>query len=70
MLETRSIRITKNHSVPRLCKYIKIILDFAGGAVDENPPANPGDTGSVPGLGRSHMPWSNEAHVPQLEPVL
>ena len=24
-----------------------------------NPPANAGDTGSNPGLGRSHMPWSN-----------
>ena len=24
----------------------------------ENPPANAGDTGSSPGLGRSHMPRS------------
>ena len=32
---------------------------FPGGAVVENPPANAGDTGSSPGLGRSHMPWSN-----------
>ena len=32
---------------------------FPGGAVVENPPANAGDTGSIPGLGRSHMPWSN-----------
>ena len=32
----------------------------------ENPPANAGDTGSIPGPGRSHMPWSNRAHVPQL----
>ena len=32
----------------------------------KNPPANAGDTGSSPGPGRSHMPWSNEAHVPQL----
>ena len=29
---------------------------FPGGAVVENPPANAGDTGSSPGLGRSHMP--------------
>ena len=34
-------------------------LDFPGGAVIKNPPANAGDTGSSPGLGRSHMPWSN-----------
>ena len=32
---------------------------FLGGAVVKNPPANAGDTGSSPGLGRSHMPWSN-----------
>ena len=32
----------------------------------KNPPANAGDTGSIPGLGRSHMPWSNWAHEPQL----
>ena len=28
--------------------------------------ANAGDMGSIPGLGRSHMPWSNYARVPQL----
>ena len=33
--------------------------DFPGGSVVKNPPANAGDTGSIPGLGRSHMPWSN-----------
>ena len=32
---------------------------FPGGAVVKNPPANAGDTGSSPGLGRSHMPRSN-----------
>ena len=32
----------------------------------ENPPANAGDTGSSPGLGRSHMPQSNWAREPQL----
>ena len=34
-------------------------LGFPGGAVVENPPANAGDTGSSPGLGRSHMTRSN-----------
>ena len=29
-------------------------------------PANAGDTGSSPGLGGSHMPWSNWAREPQL----
>ena len=32
----------------------------------ENLPANSGDTGSSPGLGRSHMPRSNWAREPQL----
>ena len=32
---------------------------FPGGAVVENLPANAGNTGSSPGLGRSHMPRSN-----------
>ena len=32
---------------------------FLGGTVVKNPPANAGDTGSSPGPGRSHMPWSN-----------
>ena len=41
--------------------FVKIIpfLGFPGGAVVENLPANAGDTGSSPGLGRSHMPQSN-----------
>ena len=33
--------------------------DFPAGTVVKNPPANAGDTGSSPGLGRSHMPRSN-----------
>ena len=32
--------------------------DFPGSAVVKNPPANAGDTGSIPGPGRSHMPQS------------
>ena len=39
---------------------------FPGGAVVENLPANAGDMGSSPGLGGSHMLWSNWAHEPQL----
>ena len=50
-----------------LCKFyfmlvysvIKRLQGFPGGAVVENLPANAGDTGSSPGLGRSHMPRSN-----------
>ena len=39
---------------------------FPGGAVVGSLPANAGDTGSSPGLGRSHMPQSNWAREPQL----
>ena len=37
----------------------KNVKDFPGGAVVKNPPANAGDTGLIPGLGRPHMPQSN-----------
>ena len=38
---------------------IKLKQGFPGGAVVESLPANAGDTGSSPGLGRSHMPRSD-----------
>ena len=41
-------------------------MGFPGGAVVENLPANAGDTGPSPGLGRSHMPRSGWAREPQL----
>ena len=37
-----------------------------GGSLVKNPPANAGDTGSIPDLGRSHMPRSNKARLSQL----
>ena len=40
--------------------------DFPGGTVVKNPPANAGDMGSSPGLGRSHMLRGNKACTPQL----
>ena len=39
--------------------YDNVSEDFLGGTVDENPPANARGTGSIPSLGRSHMPRSN-----------
>ena len=38
---------------------------FPGGSVVKIP-ASAGDMGSIPGLGRSHVLQSNEAHAPQL----
>ena len=36
------------------------------GSVVKNWPVNAGETGSIPGLGRSHIPWSNQVFEPQL----
>ena len=47
------------------CKRMKL-EGFPGGAVVGSLPANAGDTGSSPGLGRSHMPRSDWAREPQL----
>ena len=42
------------------CYHLKMRgTGFPGGSVVENPPAKAGDTGSSPGLGRSHLPWSS-----------
>ena len=55
---------------------IKGPVDFPGGPVNKNPPANAGDTDSIPGPRRSHMPRSNQACTLKLlkpvhlEPVL
>ena len=39
--------------------FKKVDVDFPAGAMVKNLPANAGDTGSSPGLGRFHTPWSN-----------
>ena len=55
--------VLKSHSVLKVVtntdKLKRNLLGFPGGAVVENLPASAGDTGSSPGLGRSHMPRSN-----------
>ena len=49
-----------NSSAPSVENLYRILTeDFPGGTVVKNPPATAGDTGSSPGLGRSHMPRSN-----------
>ena len=52
--------IQYNAAVKKWCR------GFPGGAAVESLPANAGDTGSSPGLGRSHMPRSDWAREPQL----
>ena len=55
--------LLQNMDIGTLKKYKR---DFPGGAVDKNPTANAGYMGSIPGLGRSHLLWSNKADAPQL----
>jgi len=50
-----------------LCEKSYFGWGFPGGPVVNNPPASAGDMGSVPSLGRSHVPWSNQAHAPTPE---
>ena len=49
------------HLGHRILKYKlkKKKMEFLGCTVDKNPPANAGDTGLIPGLGKFHMPWSS-----------
>ena len=54
------------NELKKYTEWKKLDRDFPGDTVVKNPPANAGDTGLIPGSGRSHMPQSNEAPVPQL----
>ena len=59
-------RVTRRSERPTRIFPWKELWGFPGGlVVKNNPPANAGDTGSVPGPGRSHMPRSSKAHVPR-----
>ena len=44
------------HISTECSRFKSLLAGFPGGAVVENLPANAGDTGLSPGLGRSHMP--------------
>ena len=69
------IQFSQHHLLKRLsflivyswhpCQKL-VVWGFPGGAVVENLPANAGEPGSSPGLGRSHMPRSDQAREPQL----
>ena len=68
-------KIYRNRKQINVCLGLKVRKEsdykwarggFPGGAVVENLPANAGDTGSSPGLGRSHMPRSSWVREPQL----
>ena len=46
-----------------LCSGAEHTPGFPGGSVVKHLLVNAGDTGSIPGPGRSHMPQSNQVHV-------
>ena len=53
---TNMSHFNKNNKIIHLKRKIR---GFPGNSVVKNPPTNTGDTGSIPNLGRSHMPWNN-----------
>ena len=62
---------SQGHVTSKACNWSMILrsqilepVDFPGGAVVKNLPANAGDTGLSPGPGRSHMPWDNKTCAP------
>ena len=50
----QELSVLRNFSI-----NLKLLQDFPGDAVGENPPAIAEDTGSIPGLGRFHVPRSS-----------
>ena len=55
--------VTLSEIIPHLKRLYQ---NFPGGPVVKNLPANAGDTGLIPGWGRSHLLWSSWAHAPRL----
>ena len=49
----------RNKDMKDAIKKVLCSWGFTGGPKVKNPPCNAKDTGSAPGPGRSHMPWSN-----------
>ena len=52
---------------PKILCFKSLVQGFPGCPLVKNTSCHAGDTGSIPGLGRSHMLRGNEAHAPQLQ---
>ena len=60
LMTNKNLLYKKINKIKKLKKKrISPLSDFPGGTVVKNPPANAGDMGLIPGLGRFHMPQSN-----------
>ena len=51
--------VCAQHEAETAVNDLDLLVQGFSGAVVKNPPANAGDMGLSPGLGRSHMSWSN-----------
>ena len=57
--QMREVRLGKAKWPISLTPLKSILVGFPGGVVVRNLPAKEEDMDSIPGAGRSHMPWSN-----------
>ena len=56
----RNVHPAESHYQKNGAHYVaRSPRDLPGGPIIKNLPVNAGDTGSIPALGRSHMPWGN-----------
>ena len=51
--------LTSDHPASSDWQMVFSVQGFTGGLMVKSPPCNSGDTGPIPGPGRSHMPHSN-----------
>ena len=58
---------SKNKQINKICWILVLARpDLSEGPVVKNPLASAGDMGLIPDLGRSPMPWGEQAHTLQL----
>ena len=62
----RKTELEESNSLTSDCTTKLQSLGFPGGSVVKNVPANAGETGSIPGWGRSHMWWNTTTQQLQL----
>ena len=58
-VQKNGLKMNHRYKHKKISSNLKAFALGFPGAVVKNLPANAGDTGSSPGPGRSHMPWSN-----------
>ena len=65
VMGSRGFSLSKREALSSRIHVLKVSSrDFPGGSVVKDPPANAGDTSSIPDLGRFHVPQNYLAHAP------